>query len=76
MSLGEFTFRSVCKKIGEMKMFEDLFNEERVVLTRFGENKNVINISNAGNVENVMEGILDERLKGSRGIGYVTTSDD
>ena len=47
-----------------------------MVLTRFGENKNVIDISNTGNVENVMEGILDERLKGSRGIGYVTTSDD
>ena len=69
MSLGEFTFRSICKKIGGTKTFEDLFNEERVVLTRFGENKNIINISNAGNVENVMEGILDERLKGSRGIG-------
>ena len=69
VSLGEFTFRSVCKKIGRTKTFEDLFNEERVVLTRFGENKNIIDISNAGNVENVMEGILDERLKGSRGIG-------
>ena len=34
VSLGEFTFRSVCKKIGRTKTFEDLFNKERVVLTR------------------------------------------
>ena len=69
VSLGEFTFRSVCIKIGGTKMFEDLFNEERVVLTRFGENKNVIDISNTGNFKRVMEDILDESLKGCRGIG-------
>ena len=69
VSLDEFTFRSVRKEISGTKMFENLFNKERVVLTRFGENKNIIDISNAGNVENVMEGILDESLKGSRGVG-------
>jgi hypothetical protein len=69
LSLVKFAFLSIGKEVGTTKTFKDLTDEFVMVLTRVGIDKNVIQINNAGDIQKIMEGVLNKSLECRRGIG-------
>jgi hypothetical protein len=73
--LVEFAFVSIGEQVGASETFEDLANEFVVVLTRIGVDENIIKVNDTGNIQKIMEGVLNKSLKCRRGIGKTKRHD-